>query len=128
MGTGTRSRRTLVVDDEDDMRELVRQVVEIANEGLQVVGEAHDGASGLDEWRALRPDVVVVDERMPGMSGLEMARAIRAENPNQCIVLFSAYLNDEVIRLAEELGNVHLIPKDRYRDIPDALWRCQPAS
>ena len=122
------ARRTLVIDDEDDMRELVRQVVEIANEGLEIVGEAADGQAGLEEWRTLRPDVVVLDERMPGMTGMDLARAIRAEHPEQCIVLFSAYLNDDVVLEAEALGIDEVVSKDRYRDIPDALWRCRPAS
>lgn len=115
-----------MVDDEDDMRVLVRRVIELANEGLEVVGEAGDGTAALEEWRTLQPDVVVLDERMPGMTGMEVARAIRAEKPDQCIVLFSAYLNDEVVRIAEELGIDELVPKDRYRDIPDAIWRCRP--
>ena len=96
----------LVVDDEDDMRQLVRVVLEGA--GLRVVDEAVDGLGALDMLRTLQappvPTVIVLDNRMPGLTGLEVAERVLQEIPDQRIVLFSAFLNDEIKERARDLG------------------------
>jgi len=56
----------LVVDDEPDMRVLVREIIDRANEGLRVVGEAGSGSEALARWRETNPTVIVLDQRMPG--------------------------------------------------------------
>jgi DNA-binding NarL/FixJ family response regulator len=122
------TNRTLIVDDDEDMRFLLRAVIERANEGLQVAGEASDGATALAQWRAVQPDVVVLDQRMPGVTGLEVAETILSEQPDQSIILFSAYLDDELVAQADAIGIRACISKDRYDDIPDALWRYGPAA
>ena len=68
--------RVLIVDDEDDMRALLRNLIEIANDGLSVAGEAADGHQAIHRWREAQPDVVVLDQRMPGVTGLETAFSI----------------------------------------------------
>src|SRR5687768_17066151 len=98
-----RSNRALIVDDDDDLRFLVRTIIEAANEGLSVAGEARDGDEAVDQWRTHRPDVVVLDYRMPGRTGLEVAAEILAEQPDQSIILFSAYLDDETRQRAGDL-------------------------
>lgn len=122
------SNRALIVDDDEDMRFLLRAVIERANEGLQVAGEAGDGVEAIDRWRAIEPDVIVIDHRMPGATGLEVAAQILAERPDQSIILFSAYLDDDVITSASAIGIRECISKDRYDDIPEALWRYGPAA
>ena len=123
-----RSNKALIVDDNEDIRALLRAVIERANEGLEVAAEAADGLEALARWREHRPDVVILDERMPGTSGLDVAAEILAEHPEQSIILFSAYLDPDMIRRAEELGVRACLSKDRYRDIPAALWRYGPAA
>ena len=122
------TNRALIVDDDEDMRFLLRAVIERANAGLQVAAEASDGDEALDRWRAVEPDVVVLDHRMPGATGLEVAAQILAERPEQSIILFSAFLDDDLITSASELGIRACISKDRYDDIPEALWRYGPAA
>ena len=124
----TTTNRALIVDDDEDMRFLLRAVIERANEGLQVAGEAGDAIEAIDRWRAVDPDVIVLDHRMPGTTGLQVAEQILAERPEQSIILFSAYLDDELISSAAELGIRACISKDRYDDIPEALWRYGPAA
>jgi CheY-like chemotaxis protein len=96
----------LVVDDEDDIRQLVRAVLEGA--GLNVVDEAVDGLEALDTLKTLEappvPTVIVLDNRMPGLTGLEVAERVLSTIPDQRIVLFSAFLNDEITARARELG------------------------
>jgi CheY-like chemotaxis protein len=118
--------RALIVDDEEDKRFLVRAVIEAANHGLAVAGEAGNGPDALERWRSDRPEVVVLDQRMPGMTGLEVAAQILAEHPGQPIILFSAYLDEEMTRAAEALGIEMCLAKSDYTQIPEALWRLAP--
>src|SRR5688572_5263230 len=97
---------TMIVDDEPDIRMLMRMTLDAANEGLFVCGEAADGAEAVDLAGAVGPDVVVVDQRMPGMSGLETAIALRANQPDQRIVLCSAFLDAELRAEGEQVGIV----------------------
>ncbi|MEA3018760.1 MAG: two-component system, NarL family, response regulator DevR [Actinomycetota bacterium] len=120
--------RTLIVDDDEDMRFLLRAVIERANEGLEVAAEAGGALEALEQWRAVRPDVIVLDHRMPGTTGLQVAAQILAETPEQSIILFSAYLDDDLVARASALGIRACISKDRYDDIPEALWRYGPAA
>jgi DNA-binding NarL/FixJ family response regulator len=118
----------LIVDDDEDMRFLLRVLIESANEGLAVAAEARNGDEALDQWREHRPDVVVLDNRMPGRTGLEVAAEILGEAPEQSIILFSAFLDDETLARADELGVRACLSKDHYDQLPAALWRYGPAA
>lgn len=103
----------LVVDDAPDMRFLARAVLE--NAGLHVVAEAADGPEALTQFRALDPPpvptVILLDNQMPGPTGLEVAEEMLAQAPGQIIVLFSAYLSPEVIEQAESMGVAACVSK-----------------
>jgi CheY-like chemotaxis protein len=115
----------LIVDDELDMRMLVRLVIEMANNGLTIVGEAADGAEALRVWRDLDgppvPDVVILDNRMPQLSGLEVAREILEERPSQLILLYSAFLDDTVRARAAEIGVTRCVSKDELDRLPSLI-------
>ena len=83
----------LIVDDQEDIRHLIRMIVERANRGLFVTGEAADGQRALDQLDEADPSVVVLDQMMPGMNGLETAALIRERRPGQPMILCSAYLD-----------------------------------
>jgi two-component system, chemotaxis family, chemotaxis protein CheY len=117
---------TLIVDDEEDVRSLVRMVVEAANEGLVVSGEAANGDEALEHWREQRPVAVVLDQRMPGMSGLEVASHILAENPDQPIILFSAFLDQSTREEARRLGVRVCLDKTQVARLPEELWALVP--
>ena len=112
----------------DAQRPYLAIQIERANEGLEVAGEAGGADEALEQWRVLGPDVIVLDHRMPGRTGLQVAEQILAEVPDQSIILFSAYLDDELVASASAVGIRECISKDRYDDIPDALWRYGPAA
>jgi two-component system response regulator DesR len=114
--------RTLVVDDDEDMRVLIRTTIAIADRGLEVACEAADGLEALAVWEACRPDVVVLDQRMPGLNGLEAAARILARRPDQPIVLFSAFLTPAVRRSAAEVGIRACLAKDEVHRLPETLW------
>lgn len=118
----------MIVDDDEDMRFLLRAIIERANKGLQVAAEASGADEAMEQWRAVRPDVIVIDHRMPGTTGLQVATQILAEDAAQSIILFSAYLDDDLIATADAVGIRACISKDRYDEIPDALWRYGPAA
>ena len=72
------------------MRLLLRLTLENGPTPARVVGEASSGEEALARWRELRPDIVILDTHLLGMSGLDVAARILAEDPNQCIVVCSA--------------------------------------
>jgi len=119
------STKALIVDDEEDMRVLLRMTIEAANQGLSVAAEAANGWEAIDLWREHRPDVIVLDQRMPDLSGMDVAARILAEAPRQRIILFSAFLNDELVHEAETLG-LACLGKEKVREIPELLWRLAP--
>ena len=103
----------LVADDESDMRELARVFLEM--DGFEVVGEAVDGGEALQRFVALDPPpvptIVLLDNRMPVMTGLETAERILDEHPAQLVVLFSAHLDESVERRARDLGVAACVSK-----------------
>jgi CheY-like chemotaxis protein len=119
----------LVVDDELDMRTLVRVVIDLANHGLSVAGEAADGHEALTAWESLdgppEPDVIVLDNRMPGQSGLDVARTILEARPGQLIVLFSAFLDDEIRAEARQIGIAACVSKDDVQALPEIIWNLE---
>ena len=113
LSTDTSATTVLVVDDAPDMRFLARAVLESA--GLTVVSEAADGPEALERVSALDPPpvptVILLDNMMPGLTGLEVAERVLAATPEQLIVLFSAYLSDEVKAEAARLGITACVSK-----------------
>jgi DNA-binding NarL/FixJ family response regulator len=91
--------RVVVADDQPMIRESIRAVLE-GDEGIQVVGEAADGALALDEVRRLTPDVALVDLRMPNVDGLSALDKIRAECPDCRVLVLSILSERECVREA----------------------------
>jgi len=111
----------LIVDDERDMRALLRMLIDEANHGLKVVAEAEDGVEALQQWRQQKPTVIVLDNRMPGMTGLEIAEEILRLEPDQPIVLFTAYADRVTVATAASLG-VRCLAKTDLSKIPESIW------
>jgi YesN/AraC family two-component response regulator len=115
----------LIVDDELDMRMLLRVIIDLANRGWSIVGEAADGLEAVRAWRALNgppaPHVIVLDNRMPELTGLEAAAEILAERPEQHIVLYSAFLDDTVRREAARIGVRTCVTKDELDRLPQVI-------
>jgi CheY-like chemotaxis protein len=94
----------LIADDEADIRQLVTLTLGLDGDDLAVLPPAPDGAVALASWREHRPDVLVLDQRMPELTGLDVASAVLREDPDAAIVLFSASLEAVTVRWAEALG------------------------
>jgi DNA-binding NarL/FixJ family response regulator len=95
--------RILLVEDHQIVREGTRQLLEQVPD-LEVIGEAADGETAIELANALRPDVVVMDVRLPGISGLEATRAIKAHLPATRVLILSAYQDDRFVFPLLETG------------------------
>ena len=112
---------TMIVDDQDDIRLLIRMTIDLANDGLEVSAEAASGEEALTRVADIDPAVIVLDEMMPGMRGVDVAGRILADRPGQAIVLFSAHLDDELRDRALRIGVRAALPKDRLEELPGLL-------
>jgi DNA-binding NarL/FixJ family response regulator len=113
--------RTMIVDDQDDVRMLMRMMIDLANDGLVVTGEAANGEDALAAVAAIDPSIIVLDEMMPGMHGIAVAEHILRSRPGQVIVLCSAHLDDALRARAAGAGVKGWLPKDRITELPDLL-------
>ncbi len=102
---------TLIVDDEVDVRLLLQLLISRENHGLRVIGEAASGEQALRLRRELDVDVVVLDHRMPGLTGIETASQMLAEAPELPIILHSAFTDARMEAEAREIGVRDCIPK-----------------
>lgn len=111
--------RAVIVDDDEDMRDLLRVVMELSD--IEVVGEAADACTGARCWADTRPDVLIVDYRMPGHNGLDLAEHVRTRDPDAMIMLFSSYLNEEALRRAVDIGVTAVVSKEQLRELPQLI-------
>lgn len=117
----------LIVDDEFDIRLLVRTILEAADVGVEVVGEAADGFAAMAVFETLDPpdvpDVVILDNRMPGREGIEVAQEMLEREPRQTIVLFSAFVTPDLEARAEAIGVRACVGKSDFAQLPDLVRR-----
>ncbi|MEV4494688.1 response regulator transcription factor [Micromonospora arborensis] len=101
--------RVVVVDDEHLVRAGLRLILEAA-EDITVVGEAADGAGALEQTHRLRPDVVLLDVRMPGVDGLTVAPEVIAAGAK--VIMLTTFDLDEYVHRALRAGAVGFLLKD----------------
>jgi DNA-binding NarL/FixJ family response regulator len=107
--------RVAVVDDQPLIRSALRALLDDA-EGIDVVAEADDGYGAVDVARRERPDVMVMDVRMPGIDGLEATRRIRAEHPDVQVIVLTTYDLDDYVFRAIRAGAAGFFLKDGDAD------------
>ncbi len=100
-GTGG-APRVLIVDDDEGIRQALRDL--LREEGMDVVGEAADGSEAITAALDLRPDVILMDLRMPILGGAEATAKIREEMPTTQVIILSAYDDPALNRNAEDAG------------------------
>jgi len=113
MPSGTTSSdlvRVLLVDDNQAM--LNRASTALAS-GCLVVGTVHDGPAALHAAEALRPDVIVLDISMPGMSGFEVAAHLRKAGSTAALVYLTVHDDEEIIGAAKAAGGIGYVVKRR---------------
>jgi DNA-binding NarL/FixJ family response regulator len=88
--------RIVLVDDDDLMRAGLRSVLS-SDEAIEVVGEAGDGREAVDRIRQLRPDLVLMDIRMPHLDGISATREVLAATPDVKVVVLTTFEQDDYI-------------------------------
>ncbi len=113
--------RVLIVDDHPVVRIGLRGLLEQAPD-LQVVGEAANGVEAVAKALQLKPDVVLMDLRMPEMDGVEATRAIKAQAPEVAVLVLTTYDTDADILRAVEAGAQGYLLKDASpRELYEAI-------
>ena len=113
--------RVLIADDHQLMVEGTKQALEAAG-GFEIVGEASNGAQVLPLVRRLKPDLVLLDMRMPQMDGLQCLAKIRKEFPDMKVAMLSVSQDPELIQTALKRGaNAYIVKTVDPGDLPGAL-------
>ena len=120
--------RIVIVEDEAPIREGMEKILQKLNPSYVLAGKAADGLEGLEVIRKEKPDVILMDIRMPVMDGLEASRLIRAlERPDARsvpIVAMSANAFEEDMKKSMESGmNAHLAKPFQVEELVDTLNR-----
>jgi len=114
------TRRVLVVDDDPDLRLLLK--VALGREGVsQVVGEAENGRQAIEVARAQQPDTIVLDHGMPVMSGLEAIPLLREAAPSARIIMYTAYALTDQRAAFEEAADAVLVKGGSLNDLLDLI-------
>ena len=114
-------RRILIADDHEVMRRGVRGLLESHSEWA-VCGEAVEGREAVRMSRELKPDLVILDINMPGLTGLDVAQQIRRENAEAKILFFSVHESAQTVREVANVGGQGYVAKSRAgHDLIDAV-------
>jgi len=116
-------RRILIADDHELMRRGLRGLLESHDEWA-VCGEAVEGSEAVRKSTELKPDLVIMDVNLPGLSGIEAAQQIRIEREAAKILFFTVHDSDEIIREIIEVGALGYVAKSRAsQDLIEAVRR-----
>ena len=115
------SLKVMLVDDHEIVRQGLRALIE-AEEDIEVVAEADSGTKAVQVALSYKPNVVVMDVRMPGGSGVEACREIRAADPDIQIIMLTSFSDDEALFNSIMAGAAGFVLKQiRGRDLVDAI-------
>ena len=82
--------RLLIIDDSEDVRQALKDIFALTDD-IEVIGEAINGQEGLEKAAELEPDIIIMDERMPGLNGLETSRIISEKASSSKIIMLTNY-------------------------------------
>lgn len=116
-GSGQPDFRVLIADDEPDIRFMARMIL---RRGGFAVDEVASGEEAVHAVDGRDYDVAVLDQRMPGLTGIETARKLRGHGHRLPIVIFSAYLDEDVESQAAEM-ELTTLSKSDVQKLPDLL-------
>ena len=102
-------KNILISDDVAFMRMMIKDI--LTKNGYNVVGEAENGKVAVDKYTELKPDLVLMDITMPEMDGIESLKAIRAKDPNACVIMCSAMGQQAMVIEAIQSGAKDFIVK-----------------
>jgi DNA-binding NarL/FixJ family response regulator len=113
--------RTMIVDDDVSFWQRVRELL-ASEPDIKVVGEASDGQEAILKARELKPDLVLMDVRMPGVNGIDATRQIKAEMPELKVIILSIFDVQEYREAATASGaSGYVIKKSMIEDLVPAI-------
>jgi DNA-binding NarL/FixJ family response regulator len=107
--------RVLLVDDHAMVRRGMRDFLSL-HDDIEVVGEAADGAAGVEQAKVLRPDIVVMDLMMPNLDGIEATGRIKAALPDVEVIALTSFIEESRVVAAIEAGASGFLLKDAEAD------------
>jgi DNA-binding NarL/FixJ family response regulator len=107
--------RVLLVDDHAMVRRGMRDFLSL-HDDIEVVGEAADGAAGVEQAKALQPDIVVMDLMMPNLDGIEATGRIKAALPDVEVIALTSFIEESRVVAAIEAGASGFLLKDAEAD------------
>src|SRR3954452_3681078 len=115
MGNEESSIRLLIADDHALVRSGLRSMLE-REPGFEIIGEAEDGREAVELCRSLRPDLILMDVRMPRMDGLEATRTIKQESPEIGVLMVTMHETPDYMLEAIKAGAAGYVLKDAPLD------------
>jgi len=108
--------RVLIVDDHPVVREGLRTML-TTDQTIEIVGEAHDGAEAVTMVAQKKPNIVLMDIRMPNMDGIEATHRIKGEHPSTAVIVLTMYDSDAYVIDAVRAGASGYLLKDASREL-----------
>jgi len=109
------SKTILVIDDSPFASQQIKDIVE--EYGYEVIGYAKNGEEGIEKYKELRPQFVILDIIMPGIDGLETAEILLKDHPDAKIMMLSSLCDAGTLQEVKSIGLKYLIPKPLEKDI-----------
>src|ERR1700760_1124936 len=121
MSTGPSTIRILAVDDHPLVRQGIARLVDVHSD-MTLVGEASNGRDAIQQFRAHRPDVTLMDLQMPEMSGVDAIIAIRNEFPEARIIVLTTYTGDvQILRALKAGAMAYLLKNLLHKELLDTI-------
>lgn len=114
------TKKILLIDDDELITMSLKMIIE-AEDGFQVIGAGQNGADAVSLYEELKPDLLLMDIRMPDMNGLEAAETILSKHKDAIILFLTTFSDDEYIVKALKLGVKGYLLKQDYKSLPASL-------
>jgi DNA-binding NarL/FixJ family response regulator len=114
--------RLIIVDDNPSVRAIIREILQQDIE-IEIVAEAADGLTAVERTIELRPDVVIMDIRMPRLNGIEATKRIKADAPASTVIGISTFTDLNTRGEMAAAGCAAFLPKEFLIDLPLVLQR-----
>jgi DNA-binding NarL/FixJ family response regulator len=120
-------RRWLIADDSEEVTTSLAGLLERIP-GVEVVQQVHDGAEALKQIRALQPDALILDLKMPVLSGMDVLRQLRQEALRPLVLVFTSHSESDYGRACKELGAQFFVAKPDFDQVLQIAQQLQSGS
>ena len=113
-------KKIIIIDDDELITMSLKMILQADNE-FEVVAEGHDGSEALTLYEEMKPDIILMDIRMPKMNGLEAAKEVLVKHKEAVILLLTTFSDEEYIVQALKIGVRGYLLKQDYKALPESL-------